>query len=77
MQADTQEDIQNLMDLLSSFSCTQDKDIEDFLHNRAIDFERINKSRTYILCDNDIWCKESRLVILGYFKQFKILRRQT
>lgn len=67
MQADTQEDIQNLNDLLSSFSCLQDKDIEDFLHNRAIDFERINKSRTYIVCDYDIWCKEGRLVILGYF----------
>ncbi len=67
LQADTQEDIQNLMDLLSSFSCIQDKDIENFLHNRAIDFERINKSRTYILCDDDILNKEGRLVIMGYF----------
>lgn len=66
-QADTQEDIQNLMDFLSSFSCKQNKDIENFLHNRAIDFEHINKSRTYILCDDDIWCKKEILVILGYF----------
>lgn len=67
LQAKTQEDIQKLTDLLSSFSCSQDKDIEDFLHNRSIDFERVNKSRTYILCDNDILRKEDRLVILGYF----------
>ena len=59
LKANTQEDIQNLMDLLSSFSCTQDTDIEDFLHNRAIDFELINKSRTYLVCDNDIWHKSS------------------
>lgn len=51
LQAETQEDIQNLMDLLSSFSCTQDKDIENFLHNRATDFERINKTSTYLLCN--------------------------
>ncbi len=35
--------------LLSSFSCTQDQDIEGFLHNRAVDFERLSKSRTYLV----------------------------
>jgi len=63
----TQEDIQHLTELLSSFSCDRDKDIENFLHNRAIDFERLNKSRTYLLCDDDIFQNEGRIVILGYF----------
>ena len=62
-----EEDIQRLMELLSSFCCTQDKDIEDFLHNRAIDFELINKSRTYLLCDDNVLCEKGKLVILGYF----------
>lgn len=46
-----QEDIQRLTKLLSSFSCDKDKDIENFLHNRATDFERINKTSTYLLCN--------------------------
>lgn len=49
------------------FSCNRDKDIENFLHDRAVDFERLNKSRTYLLCDDDIFRKEGRFVILGYF----------
>ncbi|MCM1062828.1 MAG: hypothetical protein NC452_21515 [Eubacterium sp.] len=67
LQAKTQEDNQNLMKLLSSFSCDKDKDVESFLHNRAIDFERLNKSRTYLLCDDEILDKEGRIIILGYF----------
>lgn len=30
-------------------------------------FERLNKSRTYLLCDNDILREEERFVVLGYF----------
>ncbi len=39
--------------LLSSFSCTQDKDIELFLHNRAIEFEKLSKSRTYLVFNEE------------------------
>ncbi|MBD5128668.1 MAG: hypothetical protein HDT43_01900 [Ruminococcaceae bacterium] len=67
LQAETQEDKQDIRDLLSSFSCSQDKDIEDFLHNRAIDFERINKARTYLVCDDNVLQAEGKLIILGYF----------
>lgn len=67
LQAETQEDIQNLMDLLSSFSCLQDKDIEDFLHNKAIEYECINKSRTYLVCDRNALLTEGKFVVLGYF----------
>lgn len=67
LQAETREDIQNLTDLLSSFSCEKDKDVEIFLHNRAIEFERINKARTYLACDNNALLTEGKFVILGYF----------
>lgn len=66
-ESNEKEDIQRLKELLSSFSCEKDKDIESFLHNRAIDFEFLNKSRTYLLCDNDILLNEGRFLILGYF----------
>lgn len=36
---------------LSSFSCEKDSDIEYFLHERAIEFENLSKSRTYLICD--------------------------
>lgn len=42
-----------LIPLLSSFSCKQDEDIEHFLHNRAIEFEKLSKSRTYLIFDED------------------------
>ncbi len=38
---------------LSSFSCTDDEDIESFLHNRAVEFEKLSKSRTYLICDEE------------------------
>ena len=63
----TGEDIQHLRTLLSSYSCKLDKDIEVFLHDRAIDFECISKTRTYLLCDNNFLCAEGKFVILGYF----------
>lgn len=42
-----------LHQLLSSFSCEQDADIEHFLHERAVDFENLSKSRTYLICDQE------------------------
>lgn len=59
-----------LFKLLSSFLCEQDKDIEDFLHYRAVEFERISKSRTYLVCDQEqlekINPKGEHLKIYGY-----------
>ena len=39
--------------LLSSFSCVKDPDIEHFLRSRAVEFERLSKSRTYLIFDED------------------------
>lgn len=55
------------MEQLSSFSCEQDKDIEDFLHNRAIPFETAGKSRTYFVVDEVLLRTKGQIYILGFF----------
>ena len=42
-----------LKNLLSSFSCAYDEDIQNFLHNRAIEFEKLSKSRTYLIVSEE------------------------
>ena len=46
-------DDDKLKKLLSSFSCAYDEDIQNFLHNRAIDFEKLSKSRTYLILSEE------------------------
>lgn len=36
----------------SSFSCTKNIDLQDFLHNKAVTFENNLRSRTYLYLDN-------------------------
>ncbi len=50
-------------DLISIFLCQKDRDIEDFLKKRAIYFEKLGKSRTFFLYDED----EEDFNILAYF----------
>ena len=38
-------------DSISNFTC-QDKDVESFLRDKALDFERRDKSRTYLVFDD-------------------------
>ena len=45
---------------ISHFSC-RDKDVETFLKNKAFDFERRDKSRTYLIFD------DANNILLGYF----------
>lgn len=64
---------------LSSFICEKDRDIEDFLHTKAIKYEELSKSRTYFIVDEEqliqlIKEKEenqvvnmSDLIMYGYF----------
>lgn len=47
----TGEDNELLSQILSSFCCEQDEDIENFLRNRAVEFEKLSKARTYLICD--------------------------
>lgn len=66
----TGEDNELLSQILSSFSCEQDEDIENFLHNRAIEFEELSKARTYLICDEEQILEEGfcldQLKIYGY-----------
>ena len=47
--------------LLNSFSCSKNWDVEQFLKNTAILFEKLNKSRTYLIF------KKGTTDILAYF----------
>lgn len=40
---------ERLGSLFKTFTCSKNKDVEDFLHNKAIKFELENKSRTYLI----------------------------
>ena len=66
----TGEDNELLSQILSSFSCEQDEDIENFLHNRAIESEELSKARTYLVCDEEQISEEGfcldQLKIYGY-----------
>lgn len=66
----TREDETLLPQILSSFSCYQDVDIERFLYDKAIKFENLNKAKTYIIYDEDQvnrpdFCLD-QLTIYGY-----------
>lgn len=39
--------------LLETFSCTKNLDLQDFLHNKALTFEQHLRSRTYLYFDNE------------------------
>jgi hypothetical protein len=39
--------------LLETFSCTRNIDLQDFLYNKAVTFEKNLRSRTYLYLDND------------------------
>ena len=53
--------------VLSSFACSKDEDIVHFLHHRAVEFEELQKSRTYILIDEEYLKQHHDMKILGYF----------
>jgi hypothetical protein len=39
--------------LLQTFSCSRNTDLQDFLHNKALTFEKHLRSRTYLYIDNE------------------------
>jgi hypothetical protein len=51
---------------LSSFFCEKDPDLTSFLLERAVQYEKIHKARTYLVVDEESLTK-NELVILGYF----------
>ena len=59
-----------LENVLSTFLCREDADIQWFLHTKAVEFERLAKSRTYLIVDQDQLQERgmslNRLTIYGY-----------
>lgn len=52
--------------IVNSFFCAKDADIESFLKVKAVEFEKLYKSRTYLICDSDKLAK-GEFLIAGYF----------
>ena len=50
-------------ELISIFVCHKDLDIENFLKEKAILFEKLGKSRTYLIFDEE----DDDFKILAYF----------
>lgn len=61
------EDISTVKVMLSSFKCNLDSDLEEFLYNKAIDFETIGKSRTYFIIDDNDFFSNNEFTIYGYY----------
>ena len=57
----TAEEI-DFVEAIKRFEC-QDKDVEKFLKEKSFDFEKRNKSRTYLLIDSE----RDEIAILGYY----------
>ena len=55
---------------MESFSCEKDKEIELFLKERAVEFEKLAKSRTYLICDQEqlenVGNQNESIIIYGY-----------
>jgi len=56
-----EHDEEKVKTLLDTFSCSKNSDVENFLKNSAILFEKLNKSRTYLIF------KKGTADILAYF----------
>ena len=57
------EDEVDYLQAIQKFSCL-DKDVEKFLKIKALDFDKRNKSRTYLLIDSN---QDEEIIILGYY----------
>lgn len=51
---------------MSSFICTDNTDIANFLHEKAIKYEQLGKARTYLFFDEEK-LERGLFVIVGYF----------
>ena len=54
--------------LLSTFECSLDSDIEYFLRNRAITYEKLSKARTFLVLDEKDLTEKSidKVTVMGY-----------
>jgi len=55
----------DFIEYINLFSC-KDDDVETFLKNKALEYEKRNKSRTYLILDEKR-LYQNEIIILGYF----------
>ncbi len=63
MEVASEEEIN---EVISEFNCSKNADVLNFIKNKAIQYEKINKSRTYFILDEDS-IEKGVLNILAYF----------
>lgn len=56
----------DVVDILSSFHCSKNSDVESFLRTKSIRFEKADKSRTYLIIDECSFIN-GKIEILAYF----------
>lgn len=49
------------------FSCQRERDLEDFLMQRSITYEKTNLGKTYLFIDNNELINNKEFIILAYF----------
>jgi len=49
---ETTDSNRKIKKLLETFECTKNQDLQEFLHNKALTFEKHLRSRTYLYIDN-------------------------
>lgn len=63
-------DENRLSNILNSFYCDKDEDIQLFFREKSVNFERLSKARTYLVCDENQMLEEDfsidNLKIYGY-----------
>lgn len=59
--------VKQLAGTLSSFKCTKDADIQDFLQNKSLEYENRGWCSTYILANEERLEQEGTLFVDGYF----------
>lgn len=58
--------VEVIEEIINTFSCKDDRDIEFFLKEKSLLFQRKSKARTYFILDEEQF-KEKKFEILAYF----------
>ena len=65
--ADGKTGNKNLDEKLPGFICEKDRDLKDFLRNKAVTYEQHNKGKTFLIMDFDKMKNEKRAEIFAYY----------
>lgn len=60
-------DKEKLENAFKKFSCQRERDIEDFLMQKSITYEKTNLGKTYLFIDNKELINNNEFIILAYF----------